>query len=113
MPTLPQERHHHSHCPFIEEEEDEVEGEEHCQVEGLTYIIDSDEEDDACFCQAMHLMSKKHKKDVVTPSMVTLDAGLPASVFCNQDLLERIGDASKTLCLMTNVGEMRDKKMGM
>ena len=96
MPTLPQERHHHSHCPFIEEEEDEV--------EGLTYIIDSDEEDDACFCQAMHLMSKKHKKDVVTPSMVTLDAGLPASVFCNQDLLERIGDASKNLCLMTNGG---------
>ena len=56
-------------------------------------------------------MSKKREKDFMTPSMVNLETGSSASVFHNQDLLERIGDASKPLRLMTNGGEMRAKKI--
>ena len=58
-------------------------------------------------------MSKKYKNDIVTPSMVVLDTGSSASAFYNQDLLKRIGETPKILRLVTNGGEMRDKKMGM
>ena len=105
--------HYQSHCLFIEEEEEKVEGEGNYQVEDPVCLIDSDEEDEACFYQAMFLMSKKHKNDVVTPSMVVLDTGSSASAFYNQDLLKRIGETPKTLRLVTNGGEMRAKKMGM
>ena len=56
-------------------------------------------------------MARKHGKDAMTSSMMVLDTGSSASVFHNQDLLERIGATSKTLRLMTNGGEMRDEKM--
>ena len=105
--------HYQSHCPFIEEEEEEVEGEGHFRVEDPVCLIDSDDEDEVSFYQSMCLMSKKHKKDVATPSMVVLDAGSSASMFYNQDLLKRIGENSKTLLLVTNGGEMWAKKMGM
>ena len=65
--------HCQSHFPFSEEEEEEVEGEGNYQVEDPVCLIDSDEEDEVCFYQAMCLMSKKHKEDVMTLSMVVLD----------------------------------------
>ena len=105
--------HCQSHFPFSEEEEEEVEEEGHFQIEDPVYLIDSDEEDEAHFYQAMFLMSKKHKNDVVTPSMVVLGAGSSASAFYNQDLLKRIVETPKTLRLVTNGGETRAKKMGM
>ena len=66
-------RHYQSYCPFIEEEEEEVEREGYFQVEDPVCLVDSDEEDEVCFYQVMCLMSKKHKEDVMTLSMVVFD----------------------------------------
>ena len=76
-------------------------------------LIDSDEENEACFCQAMHLMSKKYKKDAISSWVILIDAGSSASAFCNRCLLEIIGETSKTLHLVANGGELRANKMGM
>ena len=81
-----------------------MQGEGHYQVEDSTYVIDSDEEEEVFFYQKLCLMARKHGKDAMTSSMMVLDTGSSASVFHNQDLLERIGATSKTLRLMTNGG---------